>query len=60
MIGSIYLYDYDGTLLKFAQYESNSHRSRVIDGWKKMVGKKFERMYLQIAPGVTSRGKSKI
>jgi hypothetical protein len=60
MIGSIYLYDYDGTLLKFAQYESSSHRNRVIDGWKKTVGKKFDRMYLQIAPGLTSRGKSKI
>jgi hypothetical protein len=60
MIGSIYLYDYDGSLLKFAQYESSSHRKRVIEGWRKTAGKKFERMYLQIAPGLTSRGKPKI
>jgi hypothetical protein len=60
MIGSIYLYDYDGSLLKFAQYDSNSHRNRLIDGWRKTIGKKFERMYLQIAPGVASRAKPKI
>jgi hypothetical protein len=60
MIGSVYLFDFDGALLKFAQYESANHRSRIIDGWKKMVGKKFERMYLQIAPGLSSRAKPKI
>jgi hypothetical protein len=60
MIGSISLFDFDGTLLKFAQYDSLSHRGRIIDGWKKLVGKKFERMYLQVAPGLSSRAKPKI
>lgn len=60
MIGSVFLFDFDGALLKFAQYESRNHRGRIIDGWKKTVGKKFDRMYLQIAPGLTSRAKPKI
>jgi hypothetical protein len=47
-------------LLKFAQYESVSHRNRIIDGWRKLIGKKFGRMYLQIAPGLASRARPKI
>jgi hypothetical protein len=60
MIGSIYLFDFDGALLKFAQYESVGHRNRIIDGWRKLIGKKFGRMYLQVAPGLASRARPKI
>lgn len=60
MIGSISLFDYDGTLLQFAQYESASHRNRILKSWRWRVGPKFSRMYIQIAPGLTSRAKAKI
>jgi hypothetical protein len=50
MFGIIYLLDFDGTVLKFYNYRSVKERNQMIEVWKKMVGKKFGQMYLQVAP----------
>ena len=48
--GSIYLIDFDGSVVKFAQYEGASERNRIIKQWANFIGKKISRMYYQIAP----------
>lgn len=53
MKGSISLLDFDGTLIYFAQYDDLYKRKLIIQRWRSMVGKKMDRMMLQIAPDYT-------
>lgn len=50
MKGSISLIDFDGTLIYFAQYDDFPGRKKIIERWRNMVGKKMDRMSIQIAP----------
>lgn len=50
MKGSISLIDFDGTLVLFGQYDDRAHRKVIIQSWRNRIGKKMDRMYLQIAP----------
>lgn len=50
MKGCISLLDFDGSLIYFAEYDGIPERKRIIDKWRNMVGKKMDRMFIQIAP----------
>lgn len=53
MKGSISLIDFDGTLVYFGQYEDLHGRKKILERWRNMIGKKMDRMSIQIAPGYT-------
>lgn len=50
MKGSMALVDFDGTIVFYQQYEGVTSRNRIIKTWRAKIGKKIERMYIQIAP----------
>ena len=50
MKGSISLLDFDLTLVYFGQYDDLAGRKKIIERWRNMIGKKMDRMYIQIAP----------
>ena len=51
--GSISLLDFDLRLVYFAQYAHIHNRNEIIARWRSLVGKKMDRMYIQIAPDYT-------
>lgn len=50
MKGSVALIDFDGTIVFYRQYDGATSRNKIIKMWHHKVGKKIDRMYIQIAP----------
>jgi len=48
--GFISLIDFDGTIIFNDRYKDRRERNSIIQGWRNRVGKKMDRMYLQVAP----------